>query len=84
MTQAGCPLNQGCYSDYDGETFCFDAGSIPVGGDCSNMMLCVPGAECIETSTAGVYECMLYCDADHPCTQGTCTRTIFRGVKVCQ
>lgn len=84
VTQAGCDLDEGCYTDYDGETFCFDAGSLAVGADCSNMMLCVPGAECIETEAAGVYACMLYCDDQHPCAQGACSRTKYRGVKVCQ
>jgi hypothetical protein len=85
VTQDGCQANQGCYSDYDGETFCFDAGTLAVGEDCSSMTaLCVPGAECIETATAGVYECMLFCDEDNPCAHGACTRTIYRGVKVCQ
>jgi hypothetical protein len=85
VTQDGCQANEGCYTDYDGETFCFDAGSLQVGDDCSSMTaLCIPGAECIETATAGVYECMLFCDDLHPCAQGACTPTIYRGVKVCQ
>jgi hypothetical protein len=83
VTQEECDVDEGCYTDYDGETLCFDAGSLEVGEDCSNMMLCVPGAECIEIDSTGEYRCRLFCDDDHPCAQGTCTRTKYRGVKVC-
>jgi len=89
VTQTGCDPGEACYySDPEnGDTLCWTEGALAVGADCSNMEMCVPGADCFPdpaTAPSYVYYCRAYCDDTHPCDSGTCQVTaLMRGVGLC-
>jgi hypothetical protein len=81
VRQTGCGTDQGCYfmDPADGSTDCFPAGTLPEGADCSALVdFCVPGLDCVMEPGSGPsfqYFCRAFCDAEHPCANGTCSTT---------
>jgi len=78
--QTGCGADDACYylDPTDGSTDCFPAGTLVEGADCSSLAdFCLPGLDCVlePGTTPFEYYCRAFCDADHPCSSGSCTTT---------
>lgn len=69
---AGCPDGQQCSIRSDCNiSWCFPAGDVPAGGDCSGGETCEPGTVCL-TIDDTTSTCVPWCDDEHPCDTGTC------------